>query len=124
MSPAVLGMHTHKETKMSRIATTLAATALAGTAFALLASPASAKSPVDPSWNHPDTWENGAYTCTKVELSDGTKSWTVGDGVAFVVVKSGTSYTVVDADPYDTVHDFDKDISFVISCTPDGSSPS
>ncbi|MDC7120231.1 hypothetical protein OMK64_01620 [Cellulomonas fimi] len=106
---------------MSRIATTLAATALAGAAFALLASPASAKSPVDPSWNKPDSWESGGvYTCTKEELSDGMTTWTVGDGVAFVVVKTGTTYTVLDSDPYGTEHVFDQDISFVISCVPNG----
>lgn len=109
---------------MSRTARLLAATAVAGTALALLASPAAAKSPVDPAWNKPATWENGVYTCTKVELGDGTMSWTVPDGVAFVVVKTGTTYSVVDADPYGTTHWFDKDISFVISCTPDGGTSS
>ncbi|GCE76816.1 hypothetical protein [Cellulomonas biazotea] len=109
---------------MSRIATSLAATAIAGAALALLAAPASAKSPVDPFLHNPDNWENGVYTCTKVEYVDGTKSYVVPDGVAFVVVKTGTVYTVVDHDPYGTTHWFAKDISFVISCAPDGGTES
>ena len=83
-----------------------------------LAAPASA-TPRD-KLNNPDRWEyQGVYSCSKVEYSDGMRSYTRPSPVAFVVIKTGQSYFVSDlgeSNEGDSTYSFDKDISFVITC--------
>ena len=70
--------------------------------------------------NNPLWWEfEGVYSCSKVEFSDGTRSYTRPSPVAFVVIKTGQNYYVSDigeANEGDSTYYFDKDISFVITC--------
>ena len=94
--------------------------AILGCAIAIagVASPAFAG--VDPELNHTSYWEqNGLYSCTKVELGDGTTTATVPSGAAFIVVKAGTEVTQVWPGIYGGgVYDGTKDISFIITCWP------
>ncbi len=87
-------------------------------AWFVVASPASATA--GQNRNDPATWEyNGVYSCSKVEYADGSRSYTRPSPVAFVVVKTGQDYLVSDlgeANEGDSTYDFDKDISFVITC--------
>ncbi|CAL8968444.1 hypothetical protein CELL_00259 [Cellulomonas sp. T2.31MG-18] len=86
-------------------------------AIAGVATPAFAG--VDPALNHESYWEqNGLYTCTKVELTDGTTTASVPAGAAFIVVKAGTEVTQVWPGIYGGVYSGDKDISFIITCWP------
>ncbi len=112
----------HKEKHMTLATRLSSAAALA--ALALVAGAASASAAgVDPSLNNPDNWENGGqYECSKVEYSDGLKSFTKASGVAFYVVKAGRDVTVTGGgygSGYDT-YTSSKDISFIITCVPSG----
>jgi hypothetical protein len=85
--------------------------ALAGTAIA-----GPGDNPNDPAHYGPD--------CAKVEYVDGTKSYVVQPGDT-VYIKTGTvitPYTNNTAAP--VTLDFDKDISFVITCPNGGPTPS
>lgn len=104
---------------MSRIKKSLAVATLAGIALAGLAGPAVAG--VDPTLNHPSTYESEGVTCTKAEYVDGTKYFEVPEGVLFVVIKTGTTHTTLG---YGDAMTFPKDISFVITCMGDDSPPS
>lgn len=103
------------------IATRLtSAAALAGVALIAGAAVASA-GPVDPKVNNPSYWEDGGtYSCSKVEYADGLHSFTRSTGVAFYVVKAGTSVVQVPGG-YGSGYDeytSDKDISYIITCVP------
>lgn len=104
---------------MSRIKKSLAVAALAVTALAGLAGPAAAG--VDSTLNHPSTYESEGVTCTKVNFVDGTTYYEVPEGVLFVVIKTGTTYTTLVSGDSLT---FPKDISFVITCVGDHNPPS
>ena len=90
--------------------------AAAGLALGASATATANGNGVDPFFNNPDNWENGGmYSCTKVEYSDGTKSISVPAGAAFLAVKAGKDVTQVY--PSYEPATFEKDISFVITCT-------
>ncbi|WP_299445114.1 hypothetical protein [uncultured Phycicoccus sp.] len=93
----------------------LAAAAAAAVAGIAVVGPASAG--VDPRLNHTSYWENEyGVTCTKVELADGVKSWTIEQGSGFYVFKAGTSSTMelMGFEPW--VYTSTKSISHVITC--------
>ncbi|MGG5258767.1 hypothetical protein [Phycicoccus avicenniae] len=94
----------------------IAAAAVTAT-VAVLTVVGTASAKVDPSLNHTTYWEQGgAYTCSKVDLSGGTRTWTIEPG-AFYVIKAGTTSTVVQAEgDTATTYTSAKDISHVITC--------
>ena len=102
--------------------TTRLSSAAALATLALVAGAASASAGVNPELNHPDYWEDGgAYDCSKVEYADGLKSFDLGSGSGFYVVKAGTVVTVVamgDGYEYDDTYTSVKDISYIITCVP------
>lgn len=93
----------------------LAATAAAAAVGFTVVAPASAG--VDPTLNHVSYWEQGGlYDCSKVELSDGVKTWEMQPGNGFYVFKAGTVVTVVDKSDVSGFYVSGKSISFVIEC--------
>lgn len=96
-------------------------TAAALAALALVAGATAASAGVDPTLNNPSNWEyGGTYSCSKVEYADGLHSFTRSTGVAFYVVKAGTSVVTVPGG-YGSGYDeyiSKKDISYIITCTP------
>jgi hypothetical protein len=90
-------------------------------AVTLIAGATAASAGVDPTLNNPADWEGGGtYSCTKVEHADGLQSFTRATGVAFHVVKAGTSVSTVPGGNGSGYDDFTskKDISYIITCTP------
>ena len=107
-------------TTPARTRTTVAAVALAATALLGAATPASAAGPANPS--RPSTYElDGLYDCSSAR-ADGT-SYTKPDGVAFVVLISGTGSDrtyfqspLEDSNDGDRTYVVDEPIRFVITC--------
>jgi len=108
----------HQGDLMARLRMSLTAAALAGAAL-LASAGAAAACPPDPRAD-PATWEyGGVYDCTTVTVGHGVRTWTKPSPVAFVVIKTGTTYFVSDlgdANEGDRTYTFDKKIRFVISC--------
>lgn len=103
---------------MAHLRRSLTVAALAATALLTSAGAASA-CPKDPRAD-PTTWEyGGVYDCTKATVGHGVRTYTKPSPVAFVVIRTGTTYFVSDlgdANEGDRTYTFDKNIRFVISC--------
>lgn len=105
---------------------TLAVAALTGLVVLGAGTPALAAKPgpkTDPALNKVAYWEAAGYgTCSKVELTDGHKTFTLADGVyTLLVLKAGSGATANDVvvAPEAGVayaHGTGKDLSHVISC--------
>jgi hypothetical protein len=91
----------------------LAATLVLGSAGAALACPPDPRA-------DPTTWEyGGVYDCVKTAVGHGQRTYTKPSAVAFVVIRTGSTYFVSDlgdANEGDRTYTFDKPIRFVITC--------
>lgn len=103
----------------------LAVAALTGLVVLTAGTPAFAAR-TDPALNKPATWEALGYgTCSKVDLTDGVKAWTLAEGTyTLLVLKagSGTAANAVTEAPVAGVaytHPTGKDLSHVITCVGD-----
>ena len=103
---------------MARLRRLLTTVGLAG-GLVLASASAGLACPPDPSAD-PATYEyGGVYDCSKVNYRHGPKAYTKPDGVAFVVIRTGTTNFVSpleDSNDGDRTYTFDKKIRFVITC--------
>lgn len=100
----------------------LAVAALTGLVVLTAGTPAFAAR-TDPALNKPATWEAAGYgTCSKVDLSDGVKDWTLPEGAyTLLVLKAGSgaaANAVIEAPAAGVAyaHPTGKDLSHVITC--------
>lgn len=105
----------------------LAVAALTGLVVLTAGTPAFAAK-TDAAQNKPAYWEAAGYgTCSKVDLTDGTRTWTLAEGsTTLLVLKAGSgaaANTVIELPAAGVAygHSTGKDLSHVITCVGDGS---